>query len=157
MKKFRFDLQKLLEYRKTVEEKLLAELSAIRMEKERERIRLQNLHSSVDMFKQKMKDNLSCGSIEEIRCDFSYLTELNQLIEMQVTLLSRLEGRIQEKTLEVVEASKEVKALERLKEHKKQEYRKDVQEQEQKFLDEIASIRYSRSSTSEELVSGSAA
>lgn len=157
MKKFQFDLQKLLEYRKTVEEKLLSELSAMRMEKERQIIRLQNLHGTVDMFQQRMKGNLANGTPDEIREDFSYLTDLNCLIESQVIVISRLSDKIQRKTADVVSASKEVKALERLKERKNREYKKELEEQEQKFLDELASIRFSRSTTNEELVTGSAA
>jgi flagellar FliJ protein len=157
MKKFQFDLQKLLEYRKTVEEQLLAELSGMRMEKDREIIRLQNLCTSVDMFRERMKKNLTGGTPEEIREDFCYLTDLNLLVESQKTFIVKLEEKIQRKTAEVVSASKEVKALERLKERKRQAYKKEIQEQEQKFLDELASIRYSRSGAGDECVAESAA
>lgn len=64
MKKFDFKLQKLLEYKKTVEEQRLAELAAVRAEHEREEMRLREFMGNRDMFRERMKDDLRCGSPE---------------------------------------------------------------------------------------------
>jgi len=144
LKKFRFHLQKLLEYRKTLEDKLLAELSVIRAELDHEQSRLVAFRRDKDLHSVRMRENLANGSSEEIRDDFLYLSDLIRLIKQQEEIISKVEERRMRKTMEVLEASKQRKSLEQLKEQKKIEHRKESERQEQNFLDDIATTRYSR-------------
>jgi flagellar FliJ protein len=133
-----------LDYRETVEEKLLAELAVIQAEYERELARLDEIKRNRDLFIESMKKQLSDGTADEIKQAHEYLQQLIEQILMQEINIRSVSERKDKKTAEVVEASKDRKVLERLKEHKKVEYKRETERQEQKFLDDIACIRFGR-------------
>lgn len=145
MKKFRFNLEKLLEYKRTVEEQRLTELAAIRAEHNREVSRLSDLVVSRDGFHLEMKRRLSECDTEKIREAQRYLEGLHHAIQTQENAVACIARRKDAKTGEVLDAAKERKALERLREQKHATHRREVQHQEQKFLDDVACIRGSRS------------
>ncbi|MEN6521595.1 MAG: flagellar export protein FliJ [Armatimonadota bacterium] len=153
MKKFKFNLQRVLDYRQTIEDTLLAELAAIQAEHERELVKLEGMKHELSRFREKMKVELSQGSADEIKEAYNYLQQLTRQVLNQQLVVSKVKEKKDQKTLEVVDAAKDRKALERLKEYKVAEHRKEADRQEQKFLDEIASIRFGRTRT-EDLATG---
>lgn len=157
MKKFDFKLQKLLEYRRGIEDKLLGELAAIRAEHEREMIMLQQMTKERNSFREKMKHQLSKGSAEDIMQAYHYLNELSRRLEGQKITLRQVGEQRDNKTSQVVEAAKDRKALERLREHKRAEYRRELEADEQKFLDDIACIRHRSNNATADRVSGGVA
>jgi flagellar protein FliJ len=154
MKRFRFDLQKLLDYRASVEEKLLAELAVIRAEYERELAKLAEIKASRHEFRDKMRRKLSKGDPDDIKQADSYLNELGLMIKAQEQVVHRCARSKEAKTNEVLEASKERKVLQKLREQKKLEHRREFERQEQKFLDDIACMRHRRSDVGCEYASG---
>ncbi|MEN6370671.1 MAG: flagellar export protein FliJ [Armatimonadota bacterium] len=144
MKKFKFNLQRVLDYRQTIEDKLLAELAAVQAEHERELVKLEDMKHELSRFREKMKVELSQGSADEIKESYNYLQQLTKQVLAQQLVVSNVKEKKDQKTLEVVDAAKERKALERLKEYKVADYKKEADRQEQKFLDEIAGIRFGR-------------
>ena len=149
MKKFQFHLQKLLEYRSTIEERLLAELSGIRAEYERELTRLKGLHAQMESSRKNAKETLSSGNCDEIRSACDYLNSMGERIKVQEHILCKIEERRRLKMVEVMEAAKDRKALEQLKDQKKIEHKKETERQEQVFLDDIASTRKNRANSAE--------
>jgi flagellar FliJ protein len=157
MKKFKFNLQRVLDYRQTLEDRLLGELGAIQAELEREHTKLANLTCQRDSFRSSMTKQLTGGSADEIKEAYAYLTQLSRQVVLQEVCVYHVEARKDRKLAEVVEASKERKVLERLKEHKVSEHRKESERQEQKSLDEMACINFARARNSEDCVTGGAA
>lgn len=154
MKKFKFNLQRVLDYRQTVEDTLLAELAAIQAEHARELVKLDDMKREQNQFRERMKVKLARGSAEEIKEAYGYLQQLTKQVLAQQLILARIRESKERKTLEVVDAAKERKVLERLKEYKTAEHRKESDRQEQKFLDDIAGIRFGRAKRAEDCAAG---
>lgn len=154
MKKFKFNLQRVLDYRQTIEDSLLAELAAIQAEHDRELVNLEDMKRGKDLFRERMKIELSRGNADDIKEAYSYLQQLIIQVLAQQHVVAELNEKKDQKTLEVVDAAKERKVLERLKEYKVAEYRKEAESQEQKFLDDIACIRFGRVKRTEDLAAG---
>jgi len=142
MRKFRFNLQRVLDYRRTIEDALLTELAAIQGELERESSRLAELVQARDTFRQQMREHLAGGDPEDIRRAHSYLQQLGKQVSAQQANVRRIKDRKERKTDEVIEAARERKVLERLREQKVVQHRRETERQEQNFLDDLACIRY---------------
>lgn len=144
MRKFKFNLQRVLDYRESIEEKLLMELAAVRARHDREVAKLAEITRHRDRFRRRMKERLSAGDPEEIRRAHHYMEDLvRQIKAQQVAVTEAAEAR-QSKTAEVVEAAKDRKVLERLRDYRLVEHTSETRALEQKFLDDVASIRSNR-------------
>lgn len=73
-----------------------------------------------------------------------FLVRLETDIGQQQDAIALIEREVEAKVHEVVAATQETQALENLRERHLQEYREEELREEQKFLDEIASIRAGR-------------
>ena len=144
MKKFSFKLEKLLDFKRTVEEQKLTELAVIRAEHGRELSKLLEFMVARDGFQKEMKKRLSDCDAEKIKEAQKYLEGLHHTIQTQENSVACIVKQKDEKTGEVLDAAKERKSLERLREHKQVAYKREVEHQEQKFLDDIACIRGGR-------------
>jgi flagellar protein FliJ len=145
MRKFKFNLQRVLDYRETIEDKLLGELAAARAQHDREIEKLTEVTRARDQFRRRMRRQLTSGDPDEIKRAYFYLNDLVKRVQSQEMAVSQAEEFKNLKTTEVVEASKDRKVLERLRDYKLVEYTSDLHSQEQKFLDDLATIRSNRS------------
>ncbi len=148
MRKFKFNLQRVLDYRESIEEKLLSELAAARAQHDREIQKLTEITHARDQFRRRMRRHLTGGDADEIKRAHFYLNDLVRQVQSQEQAVHRAEEVKNRKTAEVVEASKDRKVLERLRDYKLVEYTSEFHSQEQKFLDDLASIRSNRSKSS---------
>ncbi len=144
MRSFRFSLQRVLNYRGTVEEALLTELAAIRSAYDHELGRLAEFTSARDMFHDMMKRELASGDPDHIRRAYHYLRELSERVNAQELEVQQLAKRKDSKTVEVVRASKDRKVLERLREYRAAEHKRESLREEQKFLDDVAGTQHRR-------------
>ncbi len=142
MRAFQFNLQRVLNYRETVEDALLAELGAIAHEHEREIGRLERIRAAHASFCDRMKETLVQDDPDSIRQAHGYLALLSERIADQEQVVEQIARRKDEKTAEVVEASKDRQILDRLKEIKASEHRREMLGEEQRFLDDLASVRH---------------
>lgn len=140
MKRFSFKLQKVLNYRETIEDALLSELAAIQKSYERELARLLDVTALRDSFHDQMKRDLSSCDPEHIRRAYHYLQELSDQISAQEVIVKRLAAQKDSKTAEVIRASRDRKVLEKLKEYKVDEHRRDVLLEDQTALDEAGTV-----------------
>lgn len=145
MRKFVFGLQKLLDYRQTKEDILLAELAAAEAEYARESEALATAMADRDRGCARMKECLDTGSPQDIKECHDYLDSLTEQVSHHEWLLQKAAEKKAMKVLEVVDAAKDRKVLERLRQRKVVEHRKENDRQEQKFLDDLGSIRHARS------------
>ncbi len=139
MRKFHFRLQRILNYRKSLEQaRKLAYLSAL-AERQRAEAYLFALKVRRDeCLSQSAHNPLSL--IERLELQ-EYITRLDEKIEEQKTLLLILkedENIAREKWNEARKASK---VLQRLKEHARNQWQQETNREEQKQLDEFATSR----------------
>jgi flagellar protein FliJ len=154
MKRFRFNLQRVLDYRKTMEDMLLGELGAIRAEYERESARLEDMSMASCRYSLELKRHLADGDPDEIRLAYGYLEHLGEQMAAQQEMLRGISRKKEQKTTEVVEASRDRKVMERLKDYKVIEHRQDAEREQQKFLDDVASIRHNRAASAADTTTG---
>lgn len=145
MKKFRFKLQTVLDQRQAKEDQVLAELGELRQEETRELARLaelrQRLEDALTSIEQALQRNASAEEISHCQ-DYAEVTVED--IKLQELTLEGVRNRVEAKRVELVEAIKERKVLETLRDKQEREYIATHEREEQNMLDEMASVRYAR-------------
>jgi flagellar FliJ protein len=138
MKKFTFRLQNVLEVREREEEekeRLLGEASA----------RLLKAKNKLRSLEEKREQNQP-GADDESLVFMSgiYLARLLHEIEQATERVLQCEAEVQEARDEYMRAHRAAESLRKLKQKKLDEYNKALDAHEEKFLDEISTLRYSR-------------
>ena len=131
--KERLEEQKKLEYGKA--------LAALENEKQKKRILLTERENTINSFRESVQKDITPY---DLQMHNNYLGVLKERIIKQDAAIKRAEEFAEKKRLELVEAMKERKIMEKLKEKDFEEFKIAEQLKEQKIQDEIVSYRYSR-------------
>ncbi len=140
MKKFRFSLETVLDYKQQALDSLRAEHAAIlaRVRAQEEVIEdLEEEHRSADEDFTRRK--LEGINILDAMSYEQYLRSLEQKLREEYQKLDRLQRMEDQKRSQVVEARKETATIEKLKEHKLESYRKAEQKDEEQRIEEFVS------------------
>ncbi len=139
MKKFKFNLQPLLDHKEMLEELARKDYMEIadKLRKEEERLKVY-----VDLYR-RFSENLDTMKkdgmeVSELRFQYRYIDSIKEFIESQKKLIAELKKAAEEKRAELTRASINKKVVEKAKERKKEEYDREVKRQEQKIMDEVA-------------------
>lgn len=140
MARFRFSLEKVLEVKRRVEEDrqaLLGEAMA-RVDAEQERMRA--LQGSLEALRQDLaasleQEILDIWHIENCR---KYELKLRNDILNQARAIARAQAAAEERRLELLEAVRDRKVLEKLEEKEREKFFKEGLAREQAILDEMA-------------------
>jgi flagellar FliJ protein len=148
MPKFQFRLQNYLELREKLEEQSKLEYGHAAAKAEQERHREAELKAQKQAALNEYRAKASEGSLKphELERYTSYLRRMDEAIARQHEKVLRAEAKAEEKRLALVEAMKERKALEVLRDKRYSEYQREAQLAEQKVIDEIVSYKYSKRS-----------
>jgi len=145
MKKFKFSLQKLLEYKGHMEEDEKAVLMKMRLQYERLHEELLRLLAEYEAMK--CAYARMCGQgvvIKVLTLTGAYMKELAERIEEQHLKISKAEKEIDVQINKLTSLAQEKSALQKLKEHYFKAYRNKRQKQAEKNLDDfIANTKYS--------------
>ena len=141
MKKFSFDLQKVLDYRKFEQEQAETELAkALAVENEINQnlktIAQQHVASNAQIKGHVEFDDMMAHSQHANLLEYQKEQLLNQLAQAQIV--------IEEKRKVLTECKKKTLALEKLKEKELNDYKKALSREENNFLDELGSQGYFR-------------
>ncbi|MDQ5988342.1 MAG: hypothetical protein CSYNP_04102 [Syntrophus sp. SKADARSKE-3] len=136
---FRFRLESVLNARRAHEDKLLREFSEKSRELEKAKQALEALIAermeSIDRLK-KIQDQTVAAA--EIGMYTSYIDALQGRVEHQQKVVAKAEEALEAKRQEVLEAVKNRKIMENLKERHRLEYETSMDHKERKVLDEIS-------------------
>ncbi len=135
MKRFKFRLQRVLDYRKLVKDERLRDLLDANYKVELSKTELDQLETAAS------KNEIEQG--KSIDSSFIFLRGIYGLwlkdsIQEQREDLSNAEEAAEKSLLQFIESAKDVKALDLLKERKTIEYKQSAEAEDIRFLDEIS-------------------
>jgi len=138
MKKFRFSLETVLDYKQEVLSALQTEHAAIlaRVHAQEDRVEaLEREYQELDEeFTQRKMEGITVLDAMQYE---QYLRAAERQIEEATALLEKLRRQAEEKRSEVVEAKKETSSIEKLREKKLDSYNKAVQKSEELVIEEF--------------------
>ena len=145
MAKFTFRFASNLRIKERIEELRKIEygkaLAALEMEKQKKAMMLIERENTIDSFRNSVIKHITPY---DLQMHNNYLGVLKERIIKQEAVIKKAEELVETKRLELVEAMKERKIMEKLKEKDYETFVKEEQLKEQKIQDEIVSYRYSR-------------
>ena len=140
MKKFRFSLETVLDYKQQALDSIRAEHGAIlaRVRAQEQVIEeLEEEHRQADSeFTQRKMEGINI--LDALNYE-QYLRSLEAKLQEEYRKLEKLRRREEEKRTQVVEARKETATIEKLREHKLDDYRKAEQKDEEQRIEEFVS------------------
>lgn len=145
-KKFRFRLEKMLEMKRKKEEEEQQKLMALRKEKAMEIQRKAELEQELVNVHVELKTKRLSGrlNINELRWFPQHIKNLEGKIKYQELRIQELEIKIEEQTQALAKAMMERKGYEKLKENAKAAFDAEIEAEEARLLDELATIKFAR-------------
>jgi flagellar protein FliJ len=145
MRGFKFKLQPVLDQRQKKEDILKKELAEKKLLFEQEKIVTEGLKSKLSdarqEFRDKQKDHPKAS---EAASYILFFDRVEREIEFQIMKLTELVAEVNKAQERLMEAMKEKKIIEKLRDKQIEEYQAEVNRQEQVFIDEISTVRYRR-------------
>ncbi|WP_250278418.1 flagellar export protein FliJ [[Clostridium] colinum] len=145
MAKFIFNMQGLLNIKEKLEEQTKTEYGKALNKLEEEKSILLNLENkkqeNILSFKQSINTSVKPSYINSIN---QYVSFIDKKMEQQMENINKAKDIVEEKRLALLDAMKERKVLEALKEKEKENYFKEEIKKEQKVIDEIVSYKYNK-------------
>ena len=140
-----FKLQSVLDYRKNIEEKILNDFSEKKRELEKEKTRLKGMiKERIDLIDELRKIHGKPLPPDEIAGRVNYVEKLREMEKKQKEVIDRVKDELEVKRIELLEAVKKRKIMEKLKERHAEEYDADMRNKEQKNSDEMAVLKFGR-------------
>lgn len=144
--KFRFAFETLLKHRKRIEEEKQRDYHQAKQAVDEVLGRINGMYQSLDQTRAEIQEIQTGGStsIETIVQREEYIEGLKIKIESERQVARQLMMVAEEKLQILMEAVKEFKSLEKLKERKHQEHRREAKKKELKSVDEMVTMRHKR-------------
>ncbi len=140
MKKFYFALDTVLNYKQQILEHLQEEHARIIAERVACERGIEGLEQQQSQCMADWEEKKARGfTIQEMQTFDRFLTSIRGKIERERERLAEIMAREERKREEVVEARKETASIEKLKEKKRAQYDKEVQKDEERFIEEFVS------------------
>ncbi len=138
MKKFQFTLDRIKQYRMQLEEMEKNDLAALRAELVQLRGEEEEIKKAISAKTDELRRIYRRGAFpNEISVANRFLTLRKQDLEFKRREITEKNIEIEKKLEDVLEATKEVKKLEKLEEHQLEEYRERETKENESFLEEF--------------------
>ncbi len=144
MKKFSFRLQAVLDMRQKELEEKQQEMANIVKKLNLQIEELEQIHSKEAQTLTSLEDicNSPMLDITTISSSNGYLIKLGHEEKKQIRIIENTKLILKAKQMEISEAYKKVKVLEKLKEKQEKEYYKNIETKAAKEIDDIVTTRY---------------
>lgn len=145
MKKFKFALSTVLDYKSQRLELLQGEHAVILAKVRAQENRIRRMEEEYRAFDREFREQCSMGiSINEARFGESRLRAMERDIQQEKRVLEGLYQESEAKRMEVVEAKQETASIEKLKAKKQEAYRKAEQKDAEQQIDEFVGASFGR-------------
>jgi len=143
--KFEFKLERLLKIRIYRKQELENQLAVLQNELFREKDKLKQLYLLLqETYSTQTKLLSGRLEIKEIIAFKNYIEKISKDIEIQKKVIIQLNDEFENKKKQLIKALQKVKVLEKLKEKKFEQYKKEIEYIESHLLDEIGTIQFIR-------------
>lgn len=139
MVSYKFSLEKVLEWRAEIEKRIAKSFAIVQNELNYQEITLNNLRLENESIKKKI---LELNNINDLKQQYLFKQSVEQKIKEILKLIEQTKTKLEKLRLDLLEAQKNRKIMEKLKEKDYIEYKENLMLEEQKELDEIAVFRY---------------
>ncbi len=151
MKKFRYQMENLLEVKKKLEEQAKLTYGQARLRLTNEEEKLQLLKDKKSSYEQEERElRMSKLDLVKIRQTAEAVEVMEQKIKQQQTVVKNAEQRLEVARIRLNQAMIERKTQEKLKEKAWEGYLLEFEAEERKEVDELNSFQYSNPEQSEE-------
>jgi flagellar FliJ protein len=144
MARFRFELQAVLEHRERIEQERQRAVAEI----EAQRVALEDVirrcQQGLVQERDAMREMLAASDIRGVRCQVAAAGRLNTTAQRAVLELAGVHKRFEAARSTLLEASKDKKAVELLKERRYEEWKRQQNKREADAIDELAVMRAGR-------------
>ena len=142
MKKFQFELETVLAYKRQMLDALQVEHAAVLAELRQQQERIEFLWASYKAYSEEYR--VRCAQGLDIRDVLSYQAGLRareREIQQETDYLAELRKKEEAKRSEVVTAKQDTSSIEKLREKKLENYRAAIAKSEEQFIEEFVSSR----------------
>jgi flagellar FliJ protein len=145
-KTFKFRLQSILDYKKDLEEKEKEKLAKILAEMAKAVSYRDFLKQRRAQSNQELKDKQRSGGVDvnQLRFYTNYLKKLDNDIIQVTLLIEKIKVLEREQRKALLEAAKERKKYEKVKEKHQEVFEAEMADAERKLIDELATIKFAR-------------
>ena len=141
MKKFNFNLESVLNYRLIMEQQAKEKFGQAKIYATKQKELLQHYQKTL---LQEQENIVEITDVSALQHRDMYVNCLCKQINNQAKVVEKAENLVKKRQAEVTKAMRDTKVLDNLKEKRYQEYLAEVNNEEQKILDEIGIINFTR-------------
>jgi flagellar FliJ protein len=146
MRKFRFALQPVLAHRERIEDERQQELAVAQLALNDATAELLRLHEEFRKNSNALRDEHKRFDVEQLRLHYAHLEFLDRAITAQEGVVAQRKAEHAQARLRLLEAAKEKKALEKLKDRRHDAHVAEENVIEQRESDDANARRFSRAS-----------
>ena len=145
MKDYRFNLEPVLNHRRLIEETLQKDLAILRISLSDENEKLLTYEESrVKLLEELQQIQKEGTTTSDILLYLPFIEQVSKDIERQKKRVLELEKQVEQNLKDLLEATKNKKALQKLKEKAFKTYNQKLIKNEQDFLNEVAVSQFNR-------------
>jgi len=144
VKKFRFALQPVLEQRERVEDELKGVLAARQRALHAAQLELDGFNQRFRAHSEMLRGEHRTLSAEDLRLHYAHVAFLDRAIDAQLGVVATRRAEVERARAALLEASKGRKAVEKLKDRRRDAHAEEERRVEQNDLDDANARRHSR-------------
>lgn len=139
MNNYNFSMEKILEWRSDIEKEKMESFGRLQRSLKEEQDKLKELLLEIQEAKLNSMSQMDIYKLQQYN---RYKESIEEKIIYQEKAILELKNSLEDNRLELITAQKDRSIMEKLKERDFSNYKKNIDYQEQKELDEIAVLRY---------------